>query len=193
MKKLLFVFNIQSLSDIITNSSSELFVFKDKSGVDAVINILNNIYPDWRNEYDDPILVQDADHDSLETFSENLVSTWFDERFPRKGEDPFEVAKSQVPAYRELLQKRLDAANIPLTVEEAIEDFDHAYIRFLDLDWEERQKLNIDWWYPSFTDRFYQEVREHYSNNILLFSIGENPDWNYQEKLMDYANRYHLG
>lgn len=40
----LFVFKIQSSSDVITNSSSELFVFEGNTK-NEVISILDSIYP----------------------------------------------------------------------------------------------------------------------------------------------------
>lgn len=44
--KILFEFNIQSITDIITNSSSELFVFKNRELEDLVL-ILSLIHPCW--------------------------------------------------------------------------------------------------------------------------------------------------
>lgn len=39
----------------------------------------------------------------------------------------------------------------------------------------------------------YPFLRENISERVLLFSKDENPDWDYQEKLMEVAERYHLG
>lgn len=47
--KILFEFNIQSITDIITNSSSELFVFKNRELEDLVL-ILSLIHPCWNLE-----------------------------------------------------------------------------------------------------------------------------------------------
>lgn len=47
MSTKLFIFNIQSFSDIITNSSSELFVFNNHSRTEEnIVQLLNSIYPD---------------------------------------------------------------------------------------------------------------------------------------------------
>ena len=43
--KSLFIIKIQSQSDVITNSSSELFIFDDKNSKEEVIDLLNNVYP----------------------------------------------------------------------------------------------------------------------------------------------------
>lgn len=50
--KTLFVFQIQSFTDVVTNSSSELFVFTGTTGV--VSDMLDSNVPGWEHEYDDP-------------------------------------------------------------------------------------------------------------------------------------------
>ena len=42
--KILFTFKIQSFSDVITNSSSELFVFDNKGDVEKVKEIINKFH-----------------------------------------------------------------------------------------------------------------------------------------------------
>lgn len=51
--KILFEFNIQSITDIITNSSSELFVFKNRELNDLIL-IISTIHPYWDSEYYKP-------------------------------------------------------------------------------------------------------------------------------------------
>ena len=63
--KTLFVFQIQSFTDVVTNSSSELFVFTGTTGV--VSDMLDSNVPGWEHEYDDPQSVQDLSPNSLET------------------------------------------------------------------------------------------------------------------------------
>lgn len=69
----MFNFKINSVSNVITNSSSELFVFNDNDSVENVISILDNIYPDWRKEYCDPIRLKDCDNDNFETYCHNCI------------------------------------------------------------------------------------------------------------------------
>lgn len=68
MKKVIFVFSLQSVSDIITNSSSELFVFTKENSVEEVISILDDIYPNWRKEYNKPQLLRDVSDKDLDTY-----------------------------------------------------------------------------------------------------------------------------
>ena len=63
--KSLFIIKIQSQSDVITNSSSELFIFDDKNSKEEVIDLLNNVYPNWRDEYDEPIPFSEIDENDL--------------------------------------------------------------------------------------------------------------------------------
>lgn len=67
--KILFEFNIQSITDIITNSSSELFVFKNRELEDLVL-ILSLIHPYWNLEYNEPIQVNRMRDDELATYLE---------------------------------------------------------------------------------------------------------------------------
>lgn len=48
--KTLFVFNVDSAVDIITNSSSELFIFEGQN-IDLVEEMIKNVYPDYEDEY----------------------------------------------------------------------------------------------------------------------------------------------
>ena len=192
MKKVLFLFNIQSLSDVITNSSSELFVFNDGNSLDAVINILDNVYPNWRSEYYEPVLVKDAERDDLETFVNEIIDTWYERSWRLRDEvHSVEQAKEKVPDFKAFLQRSLARAGLNISVENAFDDFENAYLNFI--PWELRQQLNLPWWSVQYSDRLYDLIREQRGNDVLLFSKGENPDWEYQEKLMDVAERHHLG
>ena len=59
-----FEFNIHSIIDIITNSSSELFVFEAKTG-DILKDLISGVYPDYLTEYREVELLSDLS-DKLE-------------------------------------------------------------------------------------------------------------------------------
>lgn len=65
-KKVLFTLNIDNVIDIITNSSSELFVLKSDSK-EIVTSLLESIYPDFTSEYREPIQYKDMDEDEFES------------------------------------------------------------------------------------------------------------------------------
>lgn len=65
-KKVLFTLNIDNIIDIITNSSSELFVLKSDSK-EVISNLLETIYPNFREEYDEPIQYKDMNEDDFKS------------------------------------------------------------------------------------------------------------------------------
>ena len=74
MKKTVFVLKIDNVIDIITNSSSELFVLKADSA-EIVKELLASIYPGYLNEYREPIQPKDMDPYDLESYLE-WVNGW---------------------------------------------------------------------------------------------------------------------
>lgn len=66
MKKL-FIFQPHHLIDIITNSSSELFVLKGQTK-EAVREMIANVYPEYLNEYSDLQSSEEMDIDKLATY-----------------------------------------------------------------------------------------------------------------------------
>jgi hypothetical protein len=56
--KKVFAFNVDNMVDIITNSSSELFVLKSDNK-EVITALLESVYPNFRKEYDEPIQYRD--------------------------------------------------------------------------------------------------------------------------------------
>ena len=52
MKKILFAIKVNNVVDVITNSSSELFVLKGETK-NIVEEMITNIYPNYKNEYEE--------------------------------------------------------------------------------------------------------------------------------------------
>lgn len=67
MKKTVFIFNVDNVIDIITNSSSELFVLKADSA-EIVKELLESVYPDYRSEYDEPKQIKDLGAYGLDSY-----------------------------------------------------------------------------------------------------------------------------
>lgn len=199
MKKTLFVFRIQSKSDVITNSSSELFVFDDKNTTEDVEQLLDILYPDWKSEYDSPVYVKDmSDEDFIDYLSwvESSISPSDYKYFGYSGSYN---AKSDelLPLYVKHLQEYLDDHNFNITPEECFEDFEQVRYELFSYDEQDEYRKTHNGEYPwadvRFSKKFLDMLREAHSNEIALYSLGENPDWDQQEKLMDVATRYHLG
>jgi len=73
--KKLFIFNIDNQIDIITNSSSELFLFKSDNK-EVLISLIESIYPDFRSEYMEPMQYKDMDLYRFESCIEYQFSSW---------------------------------------------------------------------------------------------------------------------
>ena len=67
--KLLFTLNIENTIDIITNSSSELFVLESSSNVDELIR---SVYPNYENEYTLKT-IDECDDDELGTYVDSVL------------------------------------------------------------------------------------------------------------------------
>jgi hypothetical protein len=66
-KKVIFVIQPQSMVDIITNSSSELFVFEGKEK-QVIEEMIKDVYPDYLNEYEQLVSINDISDDNLYTY-----------------------------------------------------------------------------------------------------------------------------
>jgi hypothetical protein len=71
--KNLFVFNIDNVIDVITNSSSELFIFKYDNG-EILYKILNSFENNFYNEIGKPVLLKKA--------SDRLFNIYLNSLFP---------------------------------------------------------------------------------------------------------------
>jgi hypothetical protein len=167
--KTLFVFQIQSFTDVVTNSSSELFVFTGTTGV--VSDILDSNVPGWEHEYDDPQSVQDLSPNSLETYLsyayDNYDRNWDNKRITRE-------TSRQTRWAREF---NIDPNDLYKNYKEWDPNSEKWEISQLQLKegWDKliKQKLN--------------------PNLVFVFSKEENPNWERQEKMMTFGSRYHLG
>lgn len=66
MGKIIFEFNIDNIIDIITNSSSELFIIEGESS-EIISDMVTNVYSDYLDEYTEPRLLKDCSVDEIET------------------------------------------------------------------------------------------------------------------------------
>jgi hypothetical protein len=66
MKKI-YTFKLHSMIDVITNSSSELFVGKSKSK-QKLIKLIKNAHPNFSNEYEELKNIDDLTIEELDTY-----------------------------------------------------------------------------------------------------------------------------
>lgn len=158
-KNKIFELHIDSVIDIITNSSSELFVLKADTG-EIIKELLSNVYPEYLTEYEEVRLLKDLSIDELDTYIGNIYDTYA----PKEKCGIIEG----------------------FTFEEMYEPT--------------RYKSTYGPQDYVLKDNFIEKNKEKILNTIdpfnktwVLFSIDENPNWEYQEVLSNIATRYHLG
>jgi len=192
---------VQSYSDIITNSSSELFVFEDCKSVNEVIDTLNEIYPDWRKEYCKPATLKNNDFESVSILLDyKLYDMKDDERVEyckRNNIEPvrygnyfeYRVKVTKDDFIKELSVAKKFAEDLGSTPERVFDNWDR-YNPFA--SWDDEEELELET-YPTMTIYGIGLYQEKYGKHVLLWSKDENPNWDYQKKLMKIATRYHLG
>ncbi len=174
MKKI-FIFCVDNTIDLITNSSSELFVLQGDTN-DLVTEMIESVYPDFRTEYEEVKKMSDLTNNEIDGFLNYHCNPHM---WPAKKEDyplisgfTFEElyeAESDEPAWNGHLQYRLRN-----NVKNPTHKWDTSFV----------------------TDENREEVLKRIDpegKTYFLYSLDENPNWDYQEKLMDIATRYHLG
>mgnify|MGYP000972470968 FL=1 len=173
--KIIFCINVDNHIDLITNSSSELFVLSGKTK-ETVTEMIESIYPDFRNEYEEPKNISELTADELDQLMIYMCSArmWparkgdmpvpagftFDELYEKDGDEP---------AWNGHWQYRLRN-----NVKSPSHKFDRSFVTEDNRE-DIIRKLSPD------------------TNMWMLYSIDENPNYDYQEKLEGISTRYHLG
>ena len=176
MDKILFTIKLHSVIDVITNSSTELFVGRNQSK-QAMDELIREIYPDYLNEYEELLTIDDLTIEQLNQYFDYTCCSYC-----------FPSSKAQMPI-------------IPgFTFEELYEE-DNEY----GIAWNGEQQYKLrnnvinlehEWDYSLITEENFEEMKRRLDPNkemLFLYSIIENPDWDYQELLMNIMKRIHLG
>jgi hypothetical protein len=163
--KTLFTFYVDNAIDLITNSSSELFVFVGDTKR-KLINLIKKIHPTYREEYATLKGIEELTDDELDTYISRHYHCWSNEEqrqienlVPGFTRDEMYVDKTMT--YKDY------NGNYPV----------HTYV--VDITDANRKK---------FWDGIDPERKMYF-----LFSTMENPNWEMQEALWRIGERYHLG
>jgi hypothetical protein len=178
MKKVLFLFKVNNVVDVVTNSSSELFVLKGETK-EIVEEMIKNVFPDYLDEYDMLSHISELSIDELDNYLSYMCSPhcWpatksqypvpdgftFDELY--EPEKDWKTGEQAPPAWNGELQYRLR---------------NNSGERWGGLVTEENKEEIIKKLDPK-------------GETYFLYSLDENPNWENQEKLMMIGERYHLG
>ncbi len=165
MKKI-FEFNVDNTIDIITNSSSELFVLKGKTK-EIVEEMIREVYPSFEDEYK-LVTIEECDEDDLSTYINSVFlkydgTCWHYLTPPFYTSDDFAMCK-KLNVRPNILYKNFGMYGIE------------------------------NYWSGEYSKEGREILLNNIpKNTYLLFSLDENPNWDMQERLMNIASRYHLG
>ena len=176
MKKTLFTINIDNTIDLITNSSSELFILHEDS-LETAKEMVEQVYPDYLSEYEELTSLRDSSLDNIRLYIDWVEDSWYDTK-------PYNYYQMSEKERREYSIKRyIEFANkFDLQPEDIYDNWDNIY--------------KGDYWYANISDSVVKLLADKIDPDgkiFLLRSISENPNWDYQEQLSNIATRYHLG
>ena len=174
MKKILFTISVDNTIDIITNSSSELFVLNGET-LNSVKELVENIYPEYRGEYREIVALRDAKDSDVDTYV-----NWIEDSYYNTWDYTRGMSKEKRKQYN-IQEDTKQAQKYGLSPEEFFEN------------WNDR---NNEYYYSRISSKGYDAIRKTLDPNgkiFLLFSHDDNPDWDMQEALMSIGIRHHLG
>jgi hypothetical protein len=200
----LFVIQPHSIIDIITNSSSELFIFKGKEKK-IIENMLKEIYPNYLNEYEPLLHISEMSAGDLNNFLYYHCNAthWPTEgkyEYPLIGDFTFDELYEQdgdIPAWNGQIQYKLRRKQVSKEIKvKKFHDYNKEIDPYGEENWNEEEDDEL-WWVNRFvTDENKKEFIKRIDPDqtmYFLYSRGENPKWEKQEKLMKVGTRYHLG
>ena len=160
----MFVFNVCNIIDLITNSSSELFVLQGDTK-ENVIALLEATYPNYINEYREVKRIDELSTDELDTYISFEYNSW--------SNNKQQIETNLIPGFtfdEMYYVPEWAKAN-------GFRSEDRYCLR--DITEEMRERI-VDAISPK-------------KDMYFLFSLDENPNWERQQDLMGIASRYHLG
>ncbi len=174
-KKVLIEIKVDNVVDIITNSSSELFILSGDTK-EIVQEMVSDVYPNYLNEYEQIVPLREADDDQIDTYLDKIEGPIWN-----IWEATRNMSEEEERLYRIKVATKI-AKKYKMTPDE-------YYI-----DWEDTK--NKKYFYPQASIKGLRKAAELLDPNgqiFLMFSIKDNPNWDMQEKLMEIGTRYHLG
>lgn len=163
----IFTLKLHSVVDVITNSSSELFVGTGVSK-EAVVQLVEKVYPNYLDEYDEVKATHELTNSELDVYIEYKHNHYF-------------TNSSQLATILAGVGGECPPDVIPgFTFDEMYKKGNYGtYLR-----------------HPFVTDENRERVIEAIDPNGVMFflaSLDDNPNWEYQEQLETIMIRYHIG
>ena len=175
MKKILFTIKPHSIIDVITNSSTELFVGKNQNK-DQLIELIKEVCPNYLYDYDELKSIDELEVRELDQYFDYTCSPhcWpaTKSMYPVLSGFTFDelyVAKDDKPAWNGEIQYELRDNSV-----KPKHKYHQAFV----------------------TDENFEELKNRIDPNrelYFLYSKDENPDWEVQDKFSEFMSRIHLG
>jgi hypothetical protein len=179
---MLFIINPHSIIDLITNSSTELFVMKgsEKKHVEEIIKA---IYPNYLTEYEPLLDVKDFSIEELDSFLAWCLgrnSCCWDSSVIYNNPNDYVVLSGF--KFNEIYNtsKKLSKTNNEYEIRNNLS--------------KEKRKSKYDSCFVTEEnkERVIEGIIKDYGR-YFLYSIDQNPNWEMQEKIMEIGKRFHLG
>jgi len=199
MSRTLFLFQPHSIVDIITNSSSELYIFEGKNK-NIIEKMIEKVYPEYLTEYAPLISMDEISVDDLDSYISRVCHGWGDDPndFPLIGDYTFDELYEITNRYGQLRYELKDNTRPPKEKKvKKFDEFNKDIDPYGEENWEGNDEDDGIWHYRQFvTEKNIEEVKDRIDPKrrmYFMYSLDENPDWDYQEKLMEIGTRLHLG
>jgi hypothetical protein len=164
MKKVLFTIQPHSVIDVITNSSSELFVGTATSKK-AIVELVEGVYPNYLDEYEEIKATHELTNDELDTYISYKYHSWSNEKQ--------EIEKNLIPGFK---------------FDEMYEKTEEGSWR----DYQMKKNHGWNFVYSGNREKIIKGI-DPTNTKYFMFSIEENPNWEMQEELWSVMDRFHLG
>ena len=164
MKKTIFILQVHSVVDLITNSSSELFVGQYDSKK-IIIYLIKSIYPNYLNEYSEIKSIDELSVYELEKYISYKYMYSLKYYDLKTGDIVYVDNPDLIPGFT-----KEEMFNEP--------EYDYVYIKSHFVKNNHKRIINS---------------LDPERKMFFLFSLSDNPNWDMQEKLMEIMERYHLG
>ena len=151
-KKSLFVIAVDNMINLITNSSSELFVLNGET-LNSVKELVESIYPEYRKEYEEIVALRDAGDSDVDTYV-----NWIEDSSYDRWSYTINMSKEKRKQY-DIQEDTKQAQKYGLTSEEFFEN------------WNDR---NNEYYYSRISSIGYDAIRKTLDPNgkiFLLFSL----------------------
>ena len=202
MGKRILIINTQSFVDVITNSSSELFICNTNKSLDAVKDILKDMLEksDYSTSFEDAF----GDVQYISSVDTQLNDSWWS-GMPKTEEDAKAQRRKEIlenKIWEEVRDNNMDWNERNKLVDKRVQDELTRIHRLLKFETIDGGEMDIpEWWYtlkdPS--DRYYTpslDWRERYIGKVIITSNGDNSIpydlFDEIENTFD-ADRRHLG